>query len=384
MADKNDTGYKIMESFVINFKRLLYGIIIVLVFAIFISANHFKLTSENISRQQNEAIWYILELNKEYGEIIYLLQKLELQQANSQEVALQYELLWSRYKAVLNNSKISNYNNLEPLLHELEHHFSFLQSVDSRITPDHIDNPTQLTRALKNDFERLQKTFSQTLQLHDGTIDKQLDEINALQSHFQALLVITFMLCLFVIVLLYYESLYHHKLAMQDALTEINNRLWLNQQLTTMTKKKQPFRFYLIDLDGFKKINDSLGHQVGDIVLKTVAKRLQQLVNKHCFVARMGGDEFCLISTQSDNNKYLNQQIINCISKPVQYQHGFCHIAGSVGVSDYPQQSNTIYDLLQQADFAMYEAKQKGKNNIFFATEQNSQTKNISSPHKME
>lgn len=373
-----------MGHFVINFKRLLYGIIIVLVFAIFISANHFKLTSENISRQQNEAIWYILELNKEYGEIIYLLQKLELQQANSQEVALQYELLWSRYKAVLNNSKISNYNNLEPLLHELEHHFSFLQSVDSRITPDHIDNPTQLTRALKNDFERLQKTFSQTLQLHDGTIDKQLDEINALQSHFQALLVITFMLCLFVIVLLYYESLYHHKLAMQDALTEINNRLWLNQQLTTMTKKKQPFRFYLIDLDGFKKINDSLGHQVGDIVLKTVAKRLQQLVNKHCFVARMGGDEFCLISTQSDNNKYLNQQIINCISKPVQYQHGFCHIAGSVGVSDYPQQSNTIYDLLQQADFAMYEAKQKGKNNIFFATEQNSQTKNISSPHKME
>ncbi len=373
-----------MGHFVINFKRLLYGIIIVLVFAIFISANHFKLTSENISRQQNEAIWYILELNKEYGEIIYLLQKLELQQANSQEVALQYELLWSRYKAVLNNSKISNYNNLEPLLHELEHHFSFLQSVDSRITPDHIDNPTQLTRALKNDFERLQKTFSQTLQLHDGTIDKQLDEINALQSHFQALLVITFMLCLFVIVLLYYESLYHHKLAMQDALTEINNRLWLNQQLTTMTKKKQPFRFYLIDLDGFKKINDSLGHQVGDIVLKTVAKRLQQLVNKHCFVARMGGDEFCLISTQSDNNKYLNQQIINCISKPVQYQHGFCHIAGSVGVSDYPQQSNTIYDLLQQADFAMYEAKQKGKNNIFFATEQNGQTKNISSPHKME
>ncbi|MGU3238206.1 hypothetical protein BEI67_05295 [Photobacterium damselae subsp. piscicida] len=346
-----------------------------LVFAIFISANHFKLTSENISRQQNEAIWYILELNKEYGEIIYLLQKLELQQANSQEVVLQYELLWSRYKAVLNNSKISNHNNLEPLLHELEHHFSFLQSVDSRITPDHIDNPTQLTRALKNDFERLQKTFSQTLQLHDGTIDKQLDEINALQSHFQALLVITFMLCLFVIVLLYYESLYHHKLAMQDALTEINNRLWLNQQLTTMTKKKQPFRFYLIDLDGFKKINDSLGHQVGDIVLKTVAKQLQQLVNKHCFVARMGGDEFCLISTQSDNNKYLNQQIINCISKPVQDQHGFCHIAGSVGVSDYPQQSNTIYDLLQQADFAMYEAKQKGKNNIFFATEQNGQTK---------
>ncbi|EJN6958374.1 GGDEF domain-containing protein [Photobacterium damselae] len=373
-----------MGHFVINFKRLLYGIITVLVFAIFISANHFKLTSENISRQQNEAIWYILELNKEYGEIIYLLQKLELQQANSQEVALQYELLWSRYKAVLNNSKISNYNNLEPLLHELEHHFSFLQSVDSRITPDHIDNPTQLTRALKNDFERLQKTFSQTLQLHDGTIDKQLDEINTLQSHFQTLLVITFMLCLFVIVLLYYESLYHHKLAMQDALTEINNRLWLNQQLTTMTKKKQPFRFYLIDLDGFKKINDSLGHQVGDIVLKTVAKRLQQLVNKHCFVARMGGDEFCLISTQSDNNKYLNQQIINCISKPVQYQHGFCHIAGSVGVSDYPQQSNTIYDLLQQADFAMYEAKQKGKNNIFFATEQNGQTENISSPHKME
>lgn len=148
-----------MGHFVINFKRLLYGIITVLVFAIFISANHFKLTSENISRQQNEAIWYILELNKEYGEIIYLLQKLELQQANSQEVVLQYELLWSRYKAVLNNSKISNHNNLEPLLHELEHHFSFLQSVDSRITPDHIDNPTQLTRALKNDFERLQKDF---------------------------------------------------------------------------------------------------------------------------------------------------------------------------------------------------------------------------------
>lgn len=373
-----------MGHFVINFKRLLYGIITVLVFAIFISANHFKLTSENISRQQNEAIWYILELNKEYGEIIYLLQKFELNQIDSQQIALQYEVLWSRYSAILSNSKINYHNNLAALLHELEHHFSFLQSVDSRITPDHIDNPTQLTHALKNDYERLQKTFSQTLQLHEGTIDKQLDEINTLQNHFQVLLVVTFLLCLIVIVLLYYESLYHHQLAMQDALTEINNRLWLNKQLASMAQKKQPFRFYLIDLDGFKKINDSLGHQVGDIVLKTVAKRLQQLEGKSCFVARMGGDEFCLISTQSDNNEYLNQQIINCISKPVQYQHGFCHIAGSVGVSDYPQQSNTIYDLLQQADFAMYEAKQKGKNNIFFATEQSSQTKNTPSTHKME
>ncbi|MCG3815364.1 GGDEF domain-containing protein [Photobacterium damselae] len=373
-----------MGHFVINFKRLLYGIITVLVFAIFISANHFKLTSENISRQQNEAIWYILELNKEYGEIIYLLQKFELNQIDSQQIALQYEVLWSRYSAILSNSKINYHNNLAALLHELEHHFSFLQSVDSRITPDHIDNPTQLTRALKNDYERLQKTFSQTLQLHEGTIDKQLDEINTLQNHFQVLLVVTFLLCLIVIVLLYYESLYHHQLAMQDALTEINNRLWLNKQLASMAQKKQPFRFYLIDLDGFKKINDSLGHQVGDIVLKTVAKRLQQLEGISCFVARMGGDEFCLISTQSENNEYLNQQIINCISKPVQYQHGFCHIAGSVGVSDYPQQSNTIYDLLQQADFAMYEAKQKGKNNIFFATEQSSQTKNTPSTHKME
>ncbi|NVO98888.1 GGDEF domain-containing protein [Photobacterium damselae subsp. damselae] len=373
-----------MGHFVINFKRGLYGIITVLVFAIFISANHFKLTSENISRQQNEAIWYILELNKEYGEIIYLLQKFELNQIESQQIALQYEVLWSRYSAILSNSKINYHNNLAALLHELEHHFSFLQSVDSRITPDHIDNPTQLTRALKNDYERLQKTFSQTLQLHEGTIDKQLDEINTLQNHFQVLLVVTFLLCLIVIVLLYYESLYHHQLAMQDALTEINNRLWLNKQLASMAQKKQPFRFYLIDLDGFKKINDSLGHQVGDIVLKTVAKRLQQLERKSCFVARMGGDEFCLISTQSENNEYLNQQIINCISKPVQYQHGFCHIAGSVGVSDYPQQSNTIYDLLQQADFAMYEAKQKGKNNIFLATEQSSQTKNTPSTHKME
>ncbi|MDP2516369.1 diguanylate cyclase [Photobacterium damselae] len=72
-------------------------------------------------------------------------------------------------------------------------------------------------------------------------------------------------------------------------------------------------------------------------------------------------------------NFTINKSIGVTTSKPVQDQHGFCHIAGSV--SDYPQQSNTIYDLLQQADFAMYEAKQKGKNNIFFATEQNGQTK---------
>lgn len=165
------------------------------------------------------------------------------------------------------------------------------------------------------------------------------------------------------------ERLRH--LAMHDVLTGLPNRILFVDQLQNaiwraeQTGNKVAVLF--LDLDGFKSINDSMGHHVGDEFLRVIAKRLQAAIKNTDSAARIGGDEFAVLLQNIDSTKdavNATQRLLTIISKPVSLHNQKLQTTASIGISIYPEHS-TEKSLLASADQAMYEAKSRGKNSYF-------------------
>ena len=160
-----------------------------------------------------------------------------------------------------------------------------------------------------------------------------------------------------------------------DMLTELPNRPLLHDRLSmslaTAKREKTPLSVFFLDLDGFKGINDSFGHEAGDHVLVEVAHRLQQCVREVDTVARMGGDEFVLVLTSTTGQEaagIIATRIINALSEPILINNQACNIGASIGIANYPKDGETRDALLTKADAAMYDAKESGKNTYRFCS----------------
>ncbi len=164
------------------------------------------------------------------------------------------------------------------------------------------------------------------------------------------------------------------KAASVDALTGLYNRrlfVYLAQkQLLSAKRNRLVYAVLFIDLDRFKKINDTLGHRVGDLLLKTVAQRLETCTRKSDIVARFGGDEFVVMlseMTTEDNILPIVKKIITTISEPCENLDGHRIITSpSIGVSVYPRDGVDIESLLLNADAAMYKSKKSGRGRYSF------------------
>ena len=169
------------------------------------------------------------------------------------------------------------------------------------------------------------------------------------------------------------ERLYH--LVHHDALTNLPNRMLLQERLSRMMMKAKRNRTYVavlfLDLDRFKKINETLGHEIGDKLLLEVAKRLENCVRKSDTVARLGGDEFGVILDDLRDVKFVAvvaRKFLQALSKPIIIQEYELYATSSIGISLYPDDSEDVDVLLRCADTALYRAKEAGKNNYQYYT----------------
>jgi diguanylate cyclase (GGDEF)-like protein len=160
-------------------------------------------------------------------------------------------------------------------------------------------------------------------------------------------------------------------LAHHDHLTGLANRSLLYERLHQAILRAQKYghgvAVFLIDIDYFKQINDSLGHADGDILLATVGQRLLSSVRESDTVARMGGDEFVIVMPEVHTKREVElcgEQIIRSASQPVEISGHKISLTLSVGVSTFPTGGRTVEVLLRNADTAMYAAKDSGRNSL--------------------
>jgi diguanylate cyclase (GGDEF)-like protein len=161
-------------------------------------------------------------------------------------------------------------------------------------------------------------------------------------------------------------------LALFDALTKLPNRtlfmIEFQNELNRAYRYKNKVALLFIDLDGFKQVNDTYGHHIGDELLKVIGNTLVSTIRKNDIAARLGGDEFMVVLNEVENIEYAQQvanKILEKINEDIILEHKVIHIGASIGISLYPDDSTTLLDLVKFADSAMYEAKNNGKNNIY-------------------
>ncbi len=197
---------------------------------------------------------------------------------------------------------------------------------------------------------------------HEGQLSESLAVLNDLTSHRAA-------------------EEHIERLAYFDTLTGLPNRTLMNdrilQSIALARRDNRQVGFFFFDLDRFKLINDTQGHAVGDLVLRSVAQRLKKLIREGDTFARLGGDEFVIVQADPNhdpNFTIMGRRIIETLGKPLQIGSREFFTTASIGVSVYPVDGEDPQTLLKSADTAMYVAKSRGRNNIqFFSSDMNAE-----------
>jgi diguanylate cyclase (GGDEF)-like protein/PAS domain S-box-containing protein len=162
-------------------------------------------------------------------------------------------------------------------------------------------------------------------------------------------------------------------MALHDTLTGLPNRTVFQTSLplamAQADRDKTKLALHFLDLDHFKLVNDSLGHDVGDKLLRAVADRLRSLVRSTDIVARLGGDEFAIVQTNLTHTGgaiTLAQKLLDILAQPLEIDGHQLHVTASIGITFYPSDGKTTDSLVKNADLAMYRAKNAGRNTYQF------------------
>lgn len=163
-------------------------------------------------------------------------------------------------------------------------------------------------------------------------------------------------------------------MAYHDALTGLSNRKQLDASfdlvLSFAKRQQNQIAILFMDLDHFKDVNDTLGHDIGDLLLMEIGARLKTTIRSTDFLIRQGGDEFIIVLTELHNSNEvveIAQKILTIIATPLEIKSHPILITGSIGISLYPQNGQDLKTLIKQADKALYLAKAEGRNNFRFA-----------------
>lgn len=166
------------------------------------------------------------------------------------------------------------------------------------------------------------------------------------------------------------------QLAYFDPLTDLANRTLLRDKLEQATvfsqRSQRKFALLFLDLDKFKHVNDTYNHPLGDQVLKEVAQRIRQVVRRSDVVSRFGGDEFVIGLVEPrriEDVALVAEKLLEIVAKPVAFANHTVHITTSIGISVFPDDANSVDELIRNADLAMYQAKEDGRARYNYFTE---------------
>ncbi len=346
---------------------LILLVIAVLTFAIsaVVAFQRHKQTADIISLSGKTTAWTLVRLESEYLKFMQLLHQFALGDLSEHELQQRFDILWSRTDILLIGSEsqeLRRQQGVEELIRHFQGTLAELEPVVLQLEPGR--TPAYLK--IRDRLDPFYEPFRQIV----------VDNFRGVQAHFslqkadQIQQEISFYLLglLFsgtaLIGLVLHEGKKNRQLALHDGLTGLANRLKFSNYLSTALiqakRERKSVAVHVIDLNGFKEINDTLGHAVGDALLQQVAATLRSQLRPHDLVARLGGDEFALIQTSVENADAaasLSERIATSIRREIQVLGNSCFVSASIGISLFPQDCANANQLLTNADMAMYRAK---------------------------
>ncbi|BDU40474.1 putative Diguanylate cyclase [Vibrio nigripulchritudo MADA3029] len=283
------------------------------------------------------------------------------------ELLTSYDLTWSAFEILLVGSESANLMERQGRLEIIVDTFESFKELDPTLDSfneihfsqylAHGQQTSETINALLNEeFQRVsEKNYSR---------DLELVRLNSIMGYSYAGLAICGSLLLY-ITLKDRRKISH--LAYHDSLTGLANRAALQNQLIDLKRQNSAeFTVLLLDLDGFKLVNDTYGHDVGDRLLKRISARLLKTCGEGDFIARLGGDEFAIIQHSQEEPQVLPEKIIESLSKPIKVGSVDCKVGVSIGICLASEYQDTWVDILKAADIAMYQAKSNGGNSYDF------------------
>lgn len=249
--------------------------------------------------------------------------------------------------------------------------YKLVSSVNQHL--DILKRQIQLSHNARSDFynieheQLLTDLFEQLSSLYTST-DLMVHSLQSQVLTFSAILVVIVTMLSILLYWLYRSIEVHRTAGVTDSLTGLHNRKRLFDDLTSLIpshkKSKVKLGLLFIDLDGFKKVNDTHGHEIGDKLLKLLSERLMSNVRKDDLIYRIGGDEFIVLLQKLPTSKFVESIVENLLvkcNKPYLINNISCNVTLSIGISISPDHTEEVNELLKYADEAMYSSKRKGK-----------------------
>ncbi len=343
-------------------KTLLILFSVLLIVANFYLLSATKDLSRSYSDRQNQATWFLFQLSKEFSELIAIAPYAHKDNQSLNRTMLKYELTWSRFDLLIDNKEFDTLMSMEGAYEFFIHIFKKYQALEPNRT---MLTDSEKNRAFTQNLEHLYATMIQFInanfRVKSPVYQSQIAQAKML-NHFQFVLMCLLFSCIgLVSYILHKESSYHKQLALIDPLTGVANRLAMMHQTQERILNNRAFYIYILDLNGFKGINDTYGHQAGDTVLETLAQRLNRDQELHKFTLyRVGGDEFSIISERTDDSDvlFLHKHIHNTFIDPITLgDNTLVSMTTSIGYAKYPQDGSDLNQLISVADKKMYQMK---------------------------
>ncbi len=363
--------------------RFVLLMLVVLTFAAsaVVAFHRHKQTADILAVSDKTSAWTLISLETEYLKFIQALQRYALEEGGSDPLRQRFEILWSRIDVALEGKEstmLRQNPDVRRLVDAMRVALAELEGMVFALEP----GKTPAYERIRDRLEPFALPLRQAVGSHFRGREAYAnrDAADEVHQEFGVYLFGLFLSGMAMIVFLLLESRKSRRQALHDSLTDLPNRLHFSSHLKATLQQAECessiFAVHVIDLDGFKEVNDTLGHAAGDVLLKHVADVLSQDMRANDLVARLGGDEFAIIQTgiqSADCAAKLAQRISESIGHEVDVFGNSCMVAASIGISIYPQDTENPTQLLINADMAMYRAKaSRNLNFCFFEPQMNS------------
>ncbi|MGY5703666.1 GGDEF domain-containing protein [Vibrio antiquarius] len=342
-------------------KMLLVVFVTSLLLANVLLLQQTRALSQNFNNEQKQATWFLFQLSKELSELVGEARRVDENVLNIEGAELQYELAWSRFDLLISSNEAYTFfsrNNMHQYFIDLFEEFQGLEAQLVEARTGDSQAAAQFYRSTQTLYLSLVDFVNQNFRLSSKVYEAQKGETQRLMQA-QYMLFATFVLSILSLTYFFYrESHFHRKLALSDPLTHLGNRNALFINLNELTQEKRPFSLWVLDLNGFKSVNDTHGHQVGDTVLREIARRLKSMALNDFTVYRMGGDEFAVIlEGEHVDEEGVSEHINAVFDAPILNSDNVATLSTSMGLAQYPKDSNNVDFLISIADKRMYKMK---------------------------